>query len=318
MNELENKLMQSFAGQFKGDFSEFKFQILEKEYFTFSALEFLPDDDFDCGFGASFQRQSAAVTAIAEFFERKTARLFFADVNKNLSLHQGQAYAFKAFQTTNGWAIHQTFGQAQSAAYLEALERHILLCSFINSGWDGFTLIDQKETRDVKFYSLVSKFSCNGHKAGIAIAKSKRLSGVTFGYLCAKENEILNSPKWEHAMFEALGQIEMHLKIENIESTKPRGSLEEMMQWYLLTDWVELKFSSKFESIKLNDVNPKFYDEDLNKTCGTPLSASYCYGGGLLPLFFPVNLSEHSKKYVTDILSANGLSSAIPERHPVL
>lgn len=318
MNELENKLMQSFAGSFKGDFSEFKFQILEKEYFTFSALEFLPDDDFDCGFGASFERQSAAVKAIAEFFERKAARLFFADVNEKLDQHQGKAYAFKAFQTTNGWAVHQTLEQAKNAAYLEALERHILLCSFIQSGWDGFTIIDQKETSDVKFYSLVSKFSCNGYKAGIAIAKSKKFSGVTFGYLCAKENEILNSPKWEHAMFEALGQIEMHLKIENIESLKPRGSLEEMAQWFLLTDWIEPKFSSKLESIKLNDINPNFYDEDLIKTCGAPLNASYCYGGGLLPLFFPINFSEHSKKYVTDILSANGLSNLIPKRHPVL
>lgn len=318
MNHIENKLMQSFAESFKGDFSEFKFQILEKEYFTFSALEFLPDDDFDCGFGASYERQSAAVKAIAEFFERKAARLFFANVNKNLVQHQGQAYAFKAFQTTNGWAVHQTLEQAKNAGYTEALERHILLCSFIQSGWDGFTLIDQKETSDVKFYSVVSKYSCNGYKAGIAIAKSKKLSGVTFGYLCAKENEILKSPKWEHAMFEALGQIEMHLKIENKKSLKPTGSLEEMAQWYLLTKWVEPNFSSQPESIKLKDISPNFYEEDLSKTSSAPLIASYCYGGGLLPLFFPVNLNEHSKKYVTDILSANGLSNLIPERHPVL
>jgi len=318
MTELESKLMQSFAESFKGDFSEFKFQILEKEYFTFSALEFLPDDDFDCGFGASFERQSAAVKAIAEFFERKAARLYFADVNKNKDHHAGEVYAFKAFQTTNGWAVHQTIEQAKNAAYMEALERHILLCSFIQFGWDGFTLIDQKETSDVMFYSLVSKFSCNGFKAGFAIAKSKKLSGVTFGYLCAKENEILSSPKWEHAMFEALGQIEMHLRIENTESLKPKGSLEEMAQWYLLTSWTEPKFSSQIETIKLKDVSPSFYEEDLNRAFGTPLMASYCYDGGLLPLFFPTNLNEHSKKYVNDVLFANGLTNVIPERHPVL
>lgn len=318
MNELENKLMQSFVGGFNGDFSEFKFQILEKEYFTFSALEFLPDDDFDCGFGVSFERQNAAVKAIAEFYERKASRLFFADVNEKLYRHFGQAYALKAFQTTNGWAVHQTLEQVKNAAYLEAIERHILLCTYIQSGWEGFILIDEKEASDVKFYSLVSKYSCNGYKAGIAIAKSKKLSGVTFGYLCAKENEILSSPKWEHAMFEALGQIEMHLKIENKEPLTPRGSLEEMMYWYLFTDWVEPKFSSQLESIKLNEVNPNFYEEDLNSTFGVPLMASYCYGGGLLPLFFPVNLNEQSEKYVTDILSANGLSKVIPERHPIL
>lgn len=318
MNQIENKLMQSFAASFRGDFSEFKFQILEKEYFTFSALEFLPDEDFDCGFGASFERQSAAVKAIAEFFERKVARLFFADVNRSLDQHLGQTYSFKTFQTTNGWAVHQTIEQAKNAAYLEALERHILLCTYIQSGWDGFTLIDQKEASDVKFYSLVSKYSCNGYKAGIAIAKSKKLSGVTFGYLCAEEHEILNSPKWEHAMFEALGQIEMHQKIENKDLLKPIGALEEMMQWYLSTDWIEPKFSTNLQSIKLNEVNPSFYEEDLNKSCGVPLMAAYCYGGGILPLFFPLNLNEQSKKYVTDILLANGLSQAIPERHPVL
>lgn len=318
MNQIENKVMQSFASSFKGDFSEFKFQILEKEYFTFSALEFLPDDDFDCGFGASFERQSAAVKAIAEFYERKVSRLFFADVNKNLDKHLSHAYCFKAFQTTNGWAVHQTGEQAKSAAYLEALERHILLCTYIQSGWDGFTLIDQKETSDVIFYSLVSKYSCNGYKAGIAIAKSKKLAGVTFGYLCEKENEILNSPKWEHAMFEALGQIEMHLKIENKDSLKQQGALEEMAQWYLSNDWVEPKFSSELRSIKLNEVNPSYYEEDLNESCGVPLMASYCYGGGLIPLFFPSNLNKKSKKFVTDFLLANGLNQTIPERHPVL
>ena len=119
------------------------------EFYTFSAFKnnYLANIDIS-GFGSDPSRKVAAVKCAAETIERITMFDYFSEVS---SLPLG-------LQTSNGWAVHQTKAIAKQNALNEAIERHLLLKSYLLHGWDGFRLHSQIKTDELTIYLNLSKF----------------------------------------------------------------------------------------------------------------------------------------------------------------
>ena len=140
-------------------------------YFQFSA-QFAAGDSITTSHGRSEVRKLAALKCVGEFVERR-----FLDESYRSSDSPGLLP--RTLRSSNGWAVHQDGGKAKNTAYREALERHLLLKSFLTYGWSGFRLVEKMETEKMDLFFLTSRFSADGLTAGMVIAKSPIYPGVT-------------------------------------------------------------------------------------------------------------------------------------------
>ena len=226
-----------------------------------------------------------------------------------------------SFRTSNGWAVHFDKETAVRNSFEEALERHILIATYLKSGWSGFELVDHQKVEGREIFSIVSKYTCNGYGAGMVILKDPTFIGVSFGYLCAPANEILTSPKWEHALFEALNLVERVKAGVDQFKQHARGPITLTVKDWLFSEWenpVFLKLSN--ETVTLPKIDPFIFECAIERYIGAPgnLQAAYHFGGGLIPLYFPDYLTDENRLELSESLSTIGCILNEKIRVPVI
>lgn len=293
--------------------SENKFKIRNFSYFQFSSA-FEAKSGRACGaFGRSQNRKLAAIKCAAEYVERKTMLDHFSTANST--------QVPESLRTSNGWAIQFTKEEAKRKSYLEALERHLLLLSYLKFGWNGFRLVQKIESSEIDLYFLLSGYSTQGLVSGLVVAKSPLYAGVSFGYCIGEEKLHLSANFWESALYEAIDRI-LVLNGEKIDLSKdPKSWLLQEAQLFLESDFdLSILQNSFSESVSIEAPNCQTQTFEVHKELDipTPLFAAYTWGGNLIPIFHKASLTPTCEEYLAKIFKRNDLSMDIPERHPVL
>ncbi len=288
------------------------------KFFEFTALHKSEVGDTIAGHGQNSDEQLALTKAIAELYERRALKNYFKDLRENyFPKNVPLTYEHSSLRSSNGWAVHFDHAPAKAAAINEALERHILLLSYLKNGWTGFIKIDEQMVDDIKFTSLISRYECNGMKAGMIIAKSPKQAGVTLGYFSDNTQNIKTSPKWAHALCEAKCQLDGFFDL-SVANFKESNVVENSILDYLKSPWSEPVFSSDNSIISLPSIILEVQSFDLSENFGVPLVAANATGDGLFPLFFPQTISAQAKEFLSPLLLENGISMPWPERIPIL
>lgn len=150
-------------------------------------------------FGRSQDRKLAAVKCAAEAIERTVMTGFFKK-------HPRQ---FAELQNSNGWAVHSFTENAEQAATLELVERHLLLKSWLLHGWNGFDLVRKASTGEIDLYFLKAIQQSEEYAAGLVIAKSPIYAGVSIGQCIGASSRTSSYYFWENGIFEAIDRLVM-------------------------------------------------------------------------------------------------------------
>lgn len=282
------------------------------EYYQFSALmKNEPLKKVIAGFGSHQNRRIAAVKCAAETLERSEMLSYFS---KNLIIP-------RELQTSNGWAIHKSTMLAKDKALSEATERHLLLKSFFLHGWAGFKLIQKIETDNMTLYLNLGKYLQHDQVSILVAAKSKKFSGVSFGYGLGQMDQLNSSEFWTSAIFEASNRILM--SDNNISPTVNENWIRKELHYFLTTpfDFSVFKENSdpNFFELEVNLNSVEFVTEDLTKKFNLdfPLCSAFAQSDHLIPLFTKGNLQPQALAYLTPILRGHKVFN-IPDRHPIL
>ncbi len=282
------------------------------------------------GFGRSQDEMTAAVKACAEALERKIYGEFLKQ-NGSLNLQIQQTLSGMkiesndhpkqinpSFQNSNGWAVGFSSLASIERAKVEALERHLLLLTFIKDGWNGFYEISRTTVDGIEFTSLLSRYTLAGYSAGIGIARSEKFKGASFGYICDKIEDIKTSPKWEQVFYESFDYIRVRSAQGNLKS--PQSLIFQELEHYLENDFSE-KFSTNAEFISLGEsFNSNLAVIDLAKMLNLkfPFFAAVVHGQDLLPLYFKKSLTVNGENILKERLLSFRIFETIPDRHPIL
>lgn len=263
------------------------------------------------GFGRAPTKRLAFIKTIAECYER---RLMHEAFKNELSLTP------KVLQTSNGFAIHFTPVQAEKAASTEAIERHLLQYSFFKDEWKGFELIDCKNINEEQLSFVLSKYSINGFRAGMVIATSKRFPGASFGYFADQAKRIESSPKWTHAISEALDKIEPFLKHAEQTPISALQPIEQGILRWMSEPSYKMEFCKKgsLQILPEASVETQIFNLSQRWNLDFPLYGAYSCSSHLLPLLVVDRIRSTDRNLITGILNNFGLSSKIPRRNPVL
>lgn len=281
-------------------------------YHQFSSF-FVTDSGRHCGaYGRSENRRAAAIKCAAELLERKAMIEFFSG--------SGSSLLPREFHTSNGWAVHFHKHESTRRAYLEALERNLLLKSYLSFGWAGFQIHQKISTPEMELVFLLSRFATKDLVSAMVIAKSPLYSGVSFGYGIGERAGIHSSKFWESALLEAIDRP-LILRGEKIDlSHDPKSWLLSESKYFLESDFDFSQLGdSNSELVEIEEPKHQVFAIDLAEKLGLPFSfySSFAWGGDLIPLFHKRSLQPDGEAYLREILARNGLSD-IPERHPVL
>ncbi len=280
-------------------------------YHQFSALFPLGDRE-TTSHGRSEVRRTAALKCASEAVERR----FMAE-----GFSTKAPFIPPALRTSNGWAVHQDEKAARTAAYREALERHLLLKSYCHYGWAGFRLVNRIETPDAAFFFLTSRFTTENMISGLVVVKSPLYAGISLGYSAGALGAEDGTAFWESAIFEALDKI-LALDGKPIDLSRNPGSwITSEMKTYLESpfDLATLEIG-KDAPRELAPANPEYIQlYNLAELYGLdfPLYAAWAAGGDLIPLFSKSRLATEEMAYLASILARNSIRD-LPERHPVL
>ena len=295
------------------------------------------------GSGDGESKTLAAVKAVAEALERVVVkdlqtklspRWFQAEFVSGIETEvrltnalEAPALPPKALSTTNGWAVHFRAEDAILSAAREALERHILLYSYLRDGWEGFDIRSSGVYEERKLYSLFAKYQFAGLAAGIAALDGRRFPGVVMGYLCDNFESFGNSSRWGHAFFEAIEAAIF------FDQAIPVGGWEDRFGYSTLADYQKhyahepLPFKPKAsnEPIGFTEVATSLTAHlrvlDVSSELGLPVPfyAAQVFGGDVLPLMFSQLVkNEETERYVRASLNRWNLHPALPEFHPVI
>lgn len=314
----ENRFLEWFAGQ-GIPLVERELQVGGLKYHHFSAAFDLSDGRKTTSHGRSRERRLAVIRCAAESVERR----WMVDAYRGIAKPVGDAPPFppRRILTSNGWAVHRTPELALQGAYEEALQRHLLLKSFLAESWNGFYRVQEIHAPDMTLHLLMSRYRSGGMAAGMVVAKSPLYAGVALGY-CAGEEHSIGSPGfWEPAIYEACDKI-LTLKGTPVNlATEPGSWIVSELKHFLESsfDLGKLECSSQ---VIVREESPRFevcrYDVSSAWNLDFPLYASFVFGGDLIPLFHAANLGLDETLYIHGILSRNNIFSELPERHPVL
>ncbi len=273
----------------------------------------------------------AATKCIGEWFERKAAFDFFSanpshanaralEINKDGNFFissQEDNYPLlpMEFWTTNGWAVHTDLKASQKNAFDEALERHLLVSSFLRWGWQGFIVINQVSVKETLFTSCLSRYKTRSHSAGFAISKHVSSPGLSFGHFSERSDSINQSTKWTHALYEAADKLQPSTKTD--QSSDP---IAIDTRWYLenQTDFDIAPQNTPQEVIELSSCYLHTVDLAQKYNLPFPLYGSFIFGGDLMPLFLPRELTESGREFIKALANSLGFDAVIPERMPVL
>lgn len=319
----EQSLLSWFGENFKGLGYESEHEVLGVKH---HCVSFFTDDPMApkslAAHGSHRVRSVAVLKAICEFIERQAYRSFF---EKKLPFMVSRLdglkmirHDFPAPKSSNGWAVHFDRDLARKNAYEEALERHILLASFLKDGWNGFQVIDRRISRSQITLSLVSRYNCNGYGAGLVLIKDKSFPGIAMGYLSDLKDHLLTSSKWEHALFEAFNYLE-RVKSFGLE-IDPQNDISILARDWLLTPWEEPVWKNNYETKDLPHVDPWIFETPAQKlsSCAEGMKAAFVFGGGLIPLYVPARIKVHDVESVSKALSTLNLLFDPSVRIPVL
>lgn len=286
-------------------------RLKDLEYFQFSSM-FTTSQGRRCGaFGRSQNRRLAALKCAAEFVERKVMLEYF----------EFETSVPKEFHTSNGWAVHFDPEEAKRRSYLEALERHLLLRSFLENRWHGFRLFKKIESGDdLEIYFLNSSYVAGGWISGLVAVKSPLYDGLSFGYCIGRKDDLQQAAFWEAALFEAIDKI-LSLKGKSIDLSKdPHSWIRAETKRYLEEpfDLSNLGAGVSEREIDLQKANSLCFDVSGDLGLMVPLYAGFSFGEELLPLFHPNVLGTKAKSYLQRILDVNNAVFTMPERHPIL
>jgi hypothetical protein len=288
----------------KGLQSRFAFDNLSSYCVSFS-------DDFHgrnlAGHGYDSDPSVAAFKGAVELMERKAVAEYF---RRNPA---------EPLQNSSGCAVHFSAEAAAVAASREALERHILLYTYLRSGWAEFVLLERKVSHQGEVSLLISPYVCNGHFAGLAIYRDHRFPGVSLGHFADKVENLQDSTRWEHAIFEAVAFVERGLETGGFPEHFSNGIYEECRYW-LLEPWQERIWKSRLE---IRDIAPAridlFCDQIANLVpCLDGFQFARAVSQDLIPLFFGADLQDPTRReFVCRTLSRHGLELS-SGRHPIL
>jgi hypothetical protein len=302
----ETKLLRHFAKE-DGAFIIEKESSLERENYFLAQVQ---SHDI-AGFGRASTKRLALVKAIAEFYERRLMREVFSNELSNVP---------KVLQTSNGFAVHFTQDQATQAATNETIERHLLQYSFLKDGWNGFELISKKTIGEESLTLAASRYEINGLRAGIIIATSRLFPGVSFGYFVDQADQIEFSPRWSHAVSEAVDKIEPFLKLEKSARSKDLMPIEQgILNWMMAPkDKMDLVEGGIIQSLPATSIETRTFDLSERWGLDFPLYGAYSFSENLLPLIVVDRVAQNSSDLILKILKKFDLPAHIPERNPVL
>lgn len=282
-----------------------------------------------CGRGIT--KLEAATRCIGEWLERKAAFEFFrsqagsietrilrtgtdSEISISSAVEKSSPLPME-FWTTNGWAVHTDQNISIQNALHEALERSLLISSFLRWGWHGFIEIGKTSVDDMEIRSCLSRYKTKQLSAGFAICTDHVTQGLSFGHFCENTELISQSPKWAQALYEAMDKFGADL-----DQVISRDPLAADAVWYLKNAADPNLSDDKTEQEKIKFSSCRLHSEDLAQKWNLPfpLYSSFVFGGDLVPLFVPRELTTKGRKFVIDLANSLGFDPTIPERIPVL
>ena len=302
----EQRFLEWFSANFHGNGLESKFQFGAESFYCVSFSEKFHGKSI-AGHGYDPDRSLAMLKGAAELHERRAVLEYFRQ-NPDAFL-----------QNSNGWAVHFSRELAIEAARREALERHILLYTYLHSGWSEFVLLDKREVKNGTAIFICSPYSQNGFFAGMVIYKDHRFPGISLGYLADKIDMIRFSPRWNHALYEAVGFVERGLETGGFSGASENAIYNACRDW-LLSEWREPKWKTTLTATSLPYVEVGIQSGHVSSLvpCFEELSFARVEPGSLIPLFTEKDCAEETKRnYISEILSRYRLSLA-DGRTPIL
>jgi hypothetical protein len=309
LRDWEDELLSWYADK-KTPMLETVLQLGGLKYFHFSSSFSVADGRRAHSFGNDIDRRFAILKCAGEALERQAMVLYFID-------HADQFP--KPFRNSNGWAVHFLPEKARRKSMREALERHLLLKSFIEFGWSGFNHIQTIEADDIAIYLFSSRYTCQGLCAGLAVAKSEKFDGISLGNTVGEISEMPSSDFWYPAIFEAADKI--LLGEEGAEPIKGTSWIHRETNRFLVEPFDISIFGQDSSQSYLECAAGDFHVEtiDLSRKLGLsfPFYAAFTSGGNLIPLCWRSELDLEGFEYLDPILMKNGITE-FPERHPIL
>lgn len=298
----------------------------------FLCISVLNDNDVlipVCGRGQT--KLEAATRCIGEYLERKAVFHFFRTNSRNvdaslLTTEDSGGYQIssnrnkisllpKEFWTTNGWAVHTDEKKALRNSLDEAMERSLLMASFLRWGWQGFIELGRTKIDGLNFQSCISRYRTADFSAGFAIGKTDGINGASFGHFCEQTVSIRQSPKWSQALYESADKLK-----PDFQGSLAHDSIAEDVEWYLKNEVpMELSDSNTIQE-ELHFSKCHVVLQDLRKIWNLPfpLYSAFVLGGDLVPLFLPREITLEGREYVESKAKSLDFEITWPERVPVL
>jgi len=165
---------------------EKKLGISRFQYYQFGTEMPGADGQMRASHGRSQDRRLAVIKCAAEAIERDYMVRYFQKAGPNetaQSFHlteegfsTGEPRTIQippqGLRTSNDWALRATQAEASQGAIMEALERHLLLKSFLRFGWKGFRVVQEIKSEEMTILFLTSRFSASALIAGLVVAQS--------------------------------------------------------------------------------------------------------------------------------------------------
>lgn len=316
---------------FKAEIYEDNLNITGQVYYRFYIKGTISENQRLSGFGRSKNRLTAASIAVGELIERYVAKSVFADLSVKSNAHiqassglidietssQQTDLPKKSFHSSNGWSVHFNAKKAIENSFLEALERHTLLYTFLKDGWSGFIKDQTVPFNKLNLTPNISKHSFGGYTAGIVVTQGPEFSGRTFGYLCDSVENINSSKKWLSAFFESHDQWELLTK--EARSKQDSNILHQYQNHFLHTEFIDEQ-RNEIEPINIDEIkgNLVLFDVQNALDLPCPFFAAFSYGEDLIPLLFRQKISEADLAELNLLLSKWSLPLDLPEYHPIL
>ena len=300
------RLLQYFARLPGTALREQKSVLRGESYFLFQASE---SGLFGTGRGNT--RFEACLKAVAECLERKFVSEAFSGK---------LAYIPQWLRTSNGFAVHTDLERSRQAAVTEAMERHILQFTYFKEGWSGFEVLEQIRDGNRNFIRIVSRYRCNGYRAGMILAMGAEFAGISVGYLADKEENFRGSTRWKHAYHEAIDKIEPMLRLaESNERLIATPLHRDIFRW-LNEPKPAFQFGRQLKVIELPEVLCDIQSFDLMSSwkLNFPFYGSFATGPDMMPLIVLSKILVEDEESVKKILDIHGLPQKIPLGNPVL
>lgn len=305
-NSREQEFLDWFSGQFNGQGVESKFSFGNLFRYCVSFSEDFGGKNL-AGHGYDTDPSVAALKGAAELIERKVVAEYFRQNPREL------------FKNSNGWAVHFSKNLADSAALREALERHILLYTFLRSGWNEFVLLDHKVTEKGEAFFLVSPYVCNGYFASLVVYKDHRFPGVSFGHMADLLEKFNSTPRWGHALFEAVAFVERGVETGGFGVSLDNQIYEDCRLW-LLEPWTSRIWKKDLSFQSLPEAKVEILSGSVSSLLPSfkGLVYSHVKSSDLIPLFVSEDLKDASCHQAISQILAKYEIPAPNERHPIL